>query len=175
MKIWVTENNVVHHRKPRSVATVEYVQVTKTPENVSCENLTNTDDTQGALERVIEKAKSYAVSFCTMDEYKQNEKDCLDLRYANLNQTNKPLEEFINILEQNLTNGMQIGDLLKISQIEAIKTALTRPSREAKLLEALKRIRVNIQCPNPANYSDAEKLDAVLLMVNQTIAAVEGE
>jgi hypothetical protein len=29
MKIWVTENNVVHHRKPRSVATVEYVQASE--------------------------------------------------------------------------------------------------------------------------------------------------
>jgi hypothetical protein len=34
MKIWVTENNVVHHRKPRSVATVEYVQASELAEAV---------------------------------------------------------------------------------------------------------------------------------------------
>jgi len=41
--IWVTENNVIHHRKPRDVAAVEYVQLTKNDLNVSCENLTNTE------------------------------------------------------------------------------------------------------------------------------------
>lgn len=41
-----------------------------------------TIDYKNILERVIEKSKSYAGSFCNMDEYKQNEEDCLYLRHA---------------------------------------------------------------------------------------------
>jgi hypothetical protein len=42
MKIWVTENNVVHHRKPRSVATVEYVQAIELAEAVKVIELCET-------------------------------------------------------------------------------------------------------------------------------------
>jgi len=38
-------------------------------------------DTNKALERVIENAKAYAGSFLDMEGYKQNEADCLTLRY----------------------------------------------------------------------------------------------
>lgn len=37
--------------------------------------------TEGAMWRVIERAKSFAVN-CTIDEYKENEADCLALRAA---------------------------------------------------------------------------------------------
>lgn len=44
------------------------------------------DDVLKALERVIEHAKAHAGSFCTMEEYKQNEADCLLLRHSYINQ-----------------------------------------------------------------------------------------
>lgn len=129
MKIWVTENNVVHHRKPRSVATVEYVQVTKTPENVSCENLSNVPDTQGALDessgemlhRLGLNGRLWAKEFIKLNPDCNVDEDTLFGWFANA--------IMAGVDNGNIINGDHMDFLI---QRQSEDNALARPSREAK-------------------------------------------
>lgn len=123
-----------------------------------------------------EKRKSPTGNPVSSDKTDGYRNPCMGLEFDKNGDNPSPADiaDALKWINHQIDNASSLG-VKNVSVYETIRAALKaqQPDVNQELLEALKRIRINIQCRNPSGYTNEDKLEAILFMAKQAIASAE--